>query len=102
MAPTIHSSLPWPTPQFLQPKCGASLDYHKFLSFYINLIHISHCKNKTKQKNKMSLFAFEIEVGRGGGANKAKIFIGSKGIDMISEWDQSLFVYCSPTSLIYR
>ena len=50
----------------------------------------------------MSLFAFEIEVGRGGGANKAKIFIGSKGIDMISEWDQSLFVYCSPTSLIYR
>jgi len=51
----------------------------------------------------MSLFAFEIEVGRGGvGANKAKIFLGSKGIDMISEWDQSLFVYCSPTSQIYR
>lgn len=50
----------------------------------------------------MSLFAFEIEVGRGVGANKAKIFLGSKGIDMISEWDQSLFVYCSPTSQIYR
>lgn len=36
MAPTTHSSLPWPTPQFLHPKCGAALDYHKFLSFYIN------------------------------------------------------------------
>ncbi len=83
-------SCPWPhythfchaPPQFLHPKCGAARDYQNF-SLFLNY-------NKFDCKN-ISLFSFELEIGVGAKANIHRI-------QRISEWNQSLFVYCSTTS----